>query len=111
MDLDAFLKAIDTLQTAQMQATESLAKANEAKVETRHLKDILDAAQICYAAATQSVGAAREQLDEARSQLSARKAKAEVAQLADQIAKARVSLEKRDAARAAIKASPATAKS
>ena len=108
-DLDAFLKAINTLQTAQMQATESLARANEAKIETRHLKDILDAAQIRHAAATQSVAAARKQLDKARSQLSARKAKAEVAQLADQIAKAKVLLEKRDAARAAIKASPATA--
>tara|TARA_R110002051_G_scaffold30487_1_gene70502 strand:- start:4321 stop:6939 length:2619 start_codon:yes stop_codon:yes gene_type:complete len=108
-ELDAFLKAIDTLQTAQMQATESLAKATEAKIEARHLKDILDAAQIHHAAATQSVAAARKQLDNTRSQLSARKAKAEVAQLANQISKAKVSLEKRNAARAAIKASLVTA--
>jgi len=107
-DLDAFLKAIDTLKTAQMQATDSLSKTTEAKIEARHLKDILDAAQIHHTAATQSVVAARKQLDNTRRQLSARKAKTEVAQLADQIAKAKASLEKRDGARAMIKASLAT---
>ena len=72
------------------------------------LKQILDAAQTHHTTATQSVAAARKQLDNTRSQLSARKAKTEVAQLADQIAKAKASLEKRDGARAATKASSAT---
>ena len=107
-DLDAFLKAIDTLQTAKMHAKDSLVKATEAKIEAGRLKQILDAAQTHHTTATQSVAAARKQLDNTRSQLSARKAKTEVAQLAEQIAKAKASLDKRDGARAVTKASSAT---
>ena len=107
-DLDAFLKAIDSLQTAKMHAKDSLDKATEAKIKAGRLKQILDGAQTHHTTATQSVAAARKQLDNTRSQLSARKAKTEVAQLADQIAKAKASLEKRDGARAVTKASLAT---
>ena len=91
-----------------MHAKDSLAKATEAKIEAGRLKQILDAAQAHHTTATQSVAAARKQLDKTRSQLSARKAKTEVAQLVDQIAKAKASLDKRDGARAVTKASSAT---
>ena len=91
-----------------MHAKDSLAKATEAKIEAGRLKQILDAAQAHHTTATQSVAAARKQLDKTRSQLSARKAKTEFAQLVDQIAKAKASLDKRDGARAVTKASSAT---
>lgn len=107
-DLDTFLKAIDALHTAQKQAKESLAEAEKAKLEAQLLGDVLDAAKIRHAATTEAVSVARRQLDMARNQLASRKAKTEVTQLADQIAKAETALGERDAARAATKASVAT---
>lgn len=107
-DLDVFLKAIDTLQTAQMQAAESLAKAREAKIEAQRLKGVLGVAKTRHTAAFEAVGAARKQLEMARSQLASRKAKVEVAQLVDQISKAEIALGDRDVARATTKASLAT---
>jgi uncharacterized protein YhaN len=106
--LDAFLKAIDTLHTAQKQAAESFANTKDAQTEALRLKDALDAAKTRHTAAIEAVGVARKQLDMTRAQLASRKAKAEAARLADQIVKAEIALRERDVARATTKASPAT---
>ena len=107
-DLDAFLKAIDTLETAQAQAADLHAKADDAQSEATRLKGILDAAQTCHAAAVQAAATARQRLDQSRRQSVARRAKTDVARINAQIVKAQTALAQHDAARAVIKASVAT---
>lgn len=108
-DLDVFLKATDTLQTAKEKTKASLAEAGDAKAEVLRLRDVLEGLQISQRTAIEAVGTARKQLDVTRSQIAARKAKAEAARLAGQIGKAEVEQSTRDEAGAAIKASCATA--
>jgi len=107
-DLDAFLKAIDTLQAAKKQVEISSAEAEEANLEALRLKAVLGAEQILHEGAIEAVTEARKQLDVMRRQTAARKAKAEAAQLKSQITKAEIALGERDAARAITKASGAT---
>lgn len=107
-DLDAFLKAIEMLQTAEKQAENSSAEAEQAGNEARRLKTVLEAAQTSHRIAIEAVTEARKQLDVTRSQMAARKAKAEAARLESQIAKAETTLGKRDTARAITRASRAT---
>lgn len=107
-DLDRFLKAIDTLRDAQKQAADSDHAMTEAKTEAQRLNDVLNDARTRHTAAIDAVGGARKQLELARRQIAARKAKAEAADVAAQIAKAEAAIVDRDAARAATKASRAT---
>ena len=107
-DLDAFLKAIDTLQAAEKQAKNNSANAEEANLEARRLKVVLEAEQSRHKAAIVVVSKARKQLDLAHRQSAARKAKAEAAQLERQITKSKIALDERDASRAIAKASRAT---
>ena len=107
-DLDAFLKSIETLKEAEVQAKRRSADAEVAKIEALRLKAALDAAQTLQKDSTVAVSEARKRLDSARSQIAARKAKQEAVQLESQIAKAEVALFERDAARAITKASKAT---
>lgn len=107
--LDVFLKAIDRLQTAQKQAANNAAQLGAAKAEALRSNDILGAAEARQRSANEAAVVARKQLDIARRQLASRKAKAEAAELADQIAKAGSARAERDAARAETKASFATA--
>ena len=107
-DLDAFLKAIDTLLTAEKQAKNNATNANEAKLEANRLKAVLEADKISHKEATEAVAEARTQLDAARQQVAARKAKTEAKQLDSQITRAETALSKRDTARAIAKASRAT---
>jgi chromosome segregation ATPase len=107
-DLDAFLKAINTLQTAETQVRNSCYEAEEAKTEAHRLKDVLVRAQTRHKGAMEAVAEARKQLDVTRRQIASRKAKAEAAQLGNQIAKAEIAFGERDTARATAKASRAT---
>lgn len=108
-DLDAFLRAINALQTAGTLAKHTTASAKEAGLETHRLKTVLETEQNHHKAAIVVVSEARKQLDLAHRQTAARKAKAEAAELDRQIGKAETALGKRNAARAIAKASGATA--
>ncbi|PVB60969.1 AAA family ATPase [Labrenzia sp. 011] len=109
-DLDAFLKAVDTLQVAEKQAAEHAAGAEEARREAERLKTALEAAQTGHKGAAEAVAAARKQLEQTRRQIAARKAKDEAVRLGEQIDKAETALAERDAAAAIVKASAATPK-
>ncbi|MEJ8475377.1 AAA family ATPase [Roseibium algae] len=108
-DLDAFLSAINTLQQAEKLATASSKKSMEAKSEASRLKTALEAAQSLHKSAVEAVVDTRKQLDDTRQQITARKAKADAAQLDRQITKADIASRDCDTARAIIKASNATA--
>ncbi|NRB17585.1 MAG: AAA family ATPase [Rhodobacteraceae bacterium] len=107
-ELDAFLNAIDLLNTAGRQAKNSSAEAEEAKCEALRLRTVLEAAQIQHRGAIEAVAENRKLLDVTRLQIAARKAKTEAAQLEKQITKAETALGGRNAARAITKASSAT---
>lgn len=107
-DLDAFLKAIDTLQTAEGQAVRSTAEANKTKNDADQLKTTMETAQALHKTALGAVEASRNQLEATRRQLETRKAKAVAAQLEAQITKAETAISERDAALAKTKASRAT---
>ena len=107
-ELDAFLRAIESLQTAEKLAKDTSASAEEAHLEALRLKAVLEAEQGRHKTAVVVVSAARKQLDLTHRQTAARKSKVEVAQLDRQITKANNALGERDAARALVKASGAT---
>ncbi|WP_114285646.1 AAA family ATPase [Candidatus Halocynthiibacter alkanivorans] len=107
-ELDAILKAIDTLQAAEKQAKTSSAAADDAMLEAHSLKAALEAVQILHKRETEAVSETRKQLDVVRRQIVARKSQEEAAQLKRQITKAETVLGERDAARAITKASGAT---
>ncbi len=107
-NLDAFLVALSTLEATQKQAAATMMAADDAAKDAQRLQDVRETAQAHHKAATKAVGEARKQLEATRRQVASRKAKAEAAQLADQISNAEKALGDRDAARAAIKASLAT---
>ncbi len=107
-ELDAFLKAIETLQTAEKQARDSSDEANEANQWANRLKTALDKARNVHKNAIDAVAETRRQLNVSRHQIAARKAKAEATHLESQITKAEIALGERDVARAIAKASLAT---
>lgn len=107
-DLNTFLVAIDTLQTAELQAAKNAAEAKTATDEDRRLKVVLETAQADHKAMIETVTESRKQLDTTRRQLGARKAKAEAVKLEGQITKAEAAIMERDTARAKTKASSAT---
>lgn len=107
-DLDSFLKAIDMLESAQTQAANSHMAMHAATIESQHLKIILTTAHTILTKTVNAVVVARRKLDTTRRQLSARKAKSEVTQLAQQITNAQNALGDRNVALAATKASIAT---
>jgi len=107
-DLDALLKAIDTLRAAKKQAEISIATAETAKLEAQRRKAGSGVARTLHESALEAVADARKQLDVTQRQIVGRKAKTEAAQLESQIAKAEIARGERDAANAITKASPAT---
>ncbi|SEK48414.1 AAA family ATPase [Pacificibacter marinus] len=107
-DLDAFLAALQSLETTKTQAQSSLAALHDAKLDADQLYALLEAARIKHEQTTTALMTARADLDAARRQTAARKAKAEAAQLEQNIKKAETVLGERDVARAVVKASFAT---
>lgn len=107
--LDGFLTALDALQSAEKLVNDSAAAAEDAKQAAGRKKAVRDSALAAQNDATAAISRARAQLDAARNQMAAHKAKAEAAHLATQITKAETALADRDAARATVKASGATA--
>ncbi|MFZ1467352.1 MAG: chromosome segregation protein SMC [Paracoccaceae bacterium] len=108
-DLDAFLAALDGLSTAQALVIRCTAQSDEAKAEAAQLKQVLDVAQVKYRDTLAAVTQTRADLDAARLQIAARKARSQAQALASQITKAEAAAAERDAARAVVKASTATA--
>jgi hypothetical protein len=108
-DLDAFLAAIDKLQTAKTLAASLADKARTMQTDAGSFKTKLETAQISHKASLEAVTELRKHLEAAHRQLGARKAKAEAAQLEGQITQAEAAMTERDAARARTKASNATA--
>lgn len=108
-ELDRILRTISVLKDAQIQAKESLTKADEAARRSQKLKNVFDAAKAKQLTATQKLRDIRTQLNTLRHQITARKAKLEATQRDAQIEKAQTALVNRDAALAVVRASSATA--
>jgi hypothetical protein len=108
-DLDAFLASIDKLTRCQAVVTETATARRKAAADVADLKGIADRAAQRAGAAVQAVATARAALEAARRQIAARKAKAEALQLSTRITKAQAAQAQRDAARARVKGSLATA--
>jgi len=108
VELDGFLTAIDKLNTAETAARATAETRRLADAEVTALKATSDVAKESGIAAQNAVIQARARLESARRQTDARKAKAEAVRLTAQIVKAQEAQTQRDAARARMKASPAT---
>lgn len=107
-DLDAFLKAIDNLQTANDAAKVSTDRAQTAATQAEIHKAARDTASAQHAHALEQVNAARTQLDTARKQQMSQQAKGDATRLSQQIIKAQQAVSDRDVARAIVKQSKAT---
>lgn len=108
-DLDSFLSALEVLQTAEKREAQSTTALADAADEETRQKSALDRAQRHLKSTIDIATGARRALDAARRQTAARAAQTEAARLDAQIADAEAALGNRDAARAVMRASPATA--
>ncbi|MCZ4353317.1 chromosome segregation protein SMC [Roseovarius aestuarii] len=107
-DLDRFLAAISSVETAQANVHAAAVRAKDAGDETQRLKAVMETAQSRYQDAVTVAKQARDVLDATRRQMAARKARDEVERLSQQVSKAETALRDRDIARARVKASGAS---